>query len=532
MGARHAPGLLPRAPERAWGLMSEVLASLGIVMLCATLMLAYLLVAHQERESAALLARGLAREARDPNRDALPSFAGTQWWELSPAGLERRGQRREPGPAGLALATAARAEERALLRVERDERALWFALPLDTSGRVALARVPEDSVPAALGASAWVAVLVAVASASVFTAFGAGLLRRRVVEPVARVAAAARAIADGARGARVPFEGARETAELAAAFNEMTAALEGRTEELEKAVRDLRAANRSLRTAEAGLARAERLAAVGRLAAGVAHEVGNPMGALLGFLELLARDPGLMPSSQTNLARAREQVERVRRTLRQLLDFSRPAPLRLAPTEVAAVAEETLALVRAQRRYQGVRFTVEAAGDVPPAQADAAALAQALLNLVLNAGDAVLGASGRGHVRIRVEGGVLAARAGEDGERARGLRPYDAVECRIEDDGPGVAPEDRERAFDPFYTTKPPGEGTGLGLANALRQVEEQGGSLVLGDSPELGGACFTVRLPAAGPRACAAPCEVRSAVRSTEPAQTPPPETQPQADR
>lgn len=531
-GASDLPKRLPRAPR---GLMTEVLASLGIVMLCATLVLSFVLVEHHERESAAILARALAREARDPSRDALPAFAGTAWWETTPLGVERRGAREEPSVAGISLAREARAQGATLLRYERSEAALWIAIPLDSRGRVALARVPEASVPTALGASAGIALLVAALGALVFTAFGAGLIRRRVVEPVARVAAAARAIADGARGARVPSVGVRETVELAAAFNEMTAALEGRGDQLENAVHDLRAANRSLRNAEAGLARAERLAAVGRLAAGVAHEVGNPMGALLGFLELIGRDPGLSASSSTSLRRAREQVERVRVILRQLLDLTRPPAARLAPTDVAAVAEETAALARAQRRYGGVAFEVERGEGVPLAYADPAALAQVLLNLVLNAADAVL-AAGReprgGRVRARIAGAALASRPGDAPVAAGSRRRFDGVECRVEDDGPGVSPEDRERVFDPFYTTKPPGEGTGLGLANALRLVEEQGGSLSVGDSPDLGGACFVLRLPVFEPDGPAADCGARMPLRSGVPSGTPPAGTEPQANR
>jgi len=257
--------------------------------------------------------------------------------------------------------------------------------------------------------------------------------------------------------------------------------------------------------AEAGLARAERLAAVGRLAAGVAHEVGNPMGALLSFLDLAGRDPGLSEVAQAHLERARQQVERVRTILRQLLDFSRPPRAQLAPLDLAATAEEVLALVRAQRRYEDVNFSVDREGDPPLALADASSVAQILLNLVLNAGDAVGGSSQEpatvrcgGRVSVRVRGAALVRRAA-DGPGAVPLRSQqDAVECVVCDDGPGIAPEDRERIFDPFFTTKPPGEGTGLGLANALRLAEEQGGVLELEEPSSGSGACFVLRLPAA----------------------------------
>jgi signal transduction histidine kinase len=333
---------------------------------------------------------------------------------------------------------------------------------------------------------------------AVFTAFGAYLLRRRLVLPLQRLAGAARAIADGASGARVPVDGAAEAADVAAAFNDMTEALEGRTGELEKAVLDLRQSNESLRSARAGLARAERLAAVGRLAAGVAHEVGNPMGALLGFMDMAQRDGEISAASRRHLGRAAKEGERVRSILRQLLDFSRPPRSTLEAVDLFALCEETADLVRAQRRYAGISIEVASEGSPPPAFADASGVAQIVLNLLLNAADAL----GSGHrdpvIRLIVRPAALHVRAGEGVAAAEGRRQFDAVACVVRDNGPGVAEEDQERIFDPFFTTKAPGEGTGLGLSNAARFAEEFGGSLELAATPPEGGAEFVLRLPSA----------------------------------
>src|SRR6185436_16116808 len=284
-----------------------------------------------------------------------------------------------------------------------------------------------------------------------------------VVRPLERLSRATRAVAAGDLEVRIPEEGVAETAGMARAFNEMTEALATRTDALEKAIADLRESSRNLRTARQGLERAERLAAVGRLAAGVAHEVGNPVGALLGFLDLVARDTGLSDASRAHLAKARTQVERVRSILRDLLGFARPARGECAPVDLAPVAEEVLELVRAQRRYAGVGFRIEIEGEVPAALADRAAVAQLMLNLVLNAGDAVR--PGGGEVRVCLAPSALERRASDDPVSSAGGSRIDAVQLRVEDDGPGVPAEDRERIFDPFFTTKDPGEGTGLGLA-------------------------------------------------------------------
>src|SRR5262249_41684539 len=244
-----------------------------------------------------------------------------------------------------------------------------FATP-DSRG-IAVMWLPATASPAMLAGL----VLSAIA---IFTAFGATLLRGGVVRPLERLSRAPRAVAAGDLEVRIPEEGVAETADMARAFNEMTEALAARTQALEKAVADLRESSRSLRTARQGLERAERLAAVGHLAAGVAHEVGNPAAALLAFLDLVARDASLSDTSRAHLAKARTQVERVRSILRDLLGFARPARGECAPVDLAQVAGEVLELVRAQRRYAGVEFRVVAEGEVPPAHADRAALAQLL----------------------------------------------------------------------------------------------------------------------------------------------------------
>jgi signal transduction histidine kinase len=501
MAGKGAPG------QRRAGLFAELLASLSLLMFGATVLLAVVLVKEQEARLREILGRALSAEARDPLRSPTPLVPGTQWWTVGAEGvaIRRTAETGEIDGATRALAADARSSDSALVNVGPPWEPVRFALPVDVEGNVVAARLPAGASLQRGLAPSVVALAVLLGDLAIFLVFGATLLRGRVVLPLRRLATAARAIADGARGARVPAEGAREAAELAAAFNEMTSALEGREEALTKAVADLREANRSLRVAEAGLTRAERLAAVGRLAAGVAHEVGNPMGALLSFLDLVGRDPGLSAAAQSHLERASQQVERVRMILRQLLDFSRPPHPQLAPTDLGAVAEEVLMLVRAQRRYQGVNFCVEREGEPPLALADASSVAQILLNLVLNAGDAVSAppslpetAMGSGSVLLRIRAAALVRRA-TDGPGAELPRSrQDAVECVVRDNGPGIAPEDRQRIFDPFFTTKPPGEGTGLGLANALRLAEEQGGTLELEEPPSGRGASFVLRLPRA----------------------------------
>ncbi len=472
------------------GLQSQVLLGLALVMTTATLALVGVGLRVQEaqlHEVWPLVASALGNQPESPLGFA-SGPPGAEWWTVEPDGnaVIREGDR-NLDDEGRALAEAARARGVALLRAGKPWEAVWFADP-GGAGTVRVMRVPPIVALPLL-------VALVLAAVTVFTGFGATLLRGAVVAPLQRLSAGVSALAEGRLEVRIPEEGVAEAAEVASAFNQMAEALATRTEALEKAVADLRDSNRSLRAARDGLDRAERLAAVGQLASGVAHEVGNPMGALLAFLDLVGRDPGLNAASRGHLEKAREQGERVRAILRELLGFARPSRGEATAVDLVQLAGETVHLVRAQRRYAGIDFRVEGEGDPPLALSDRSALAQVLLNLTLNAADAVREAGGR--VRLRVRGAANRTRAGDGGEGASRRRDFDAVELRVEDDGPGVAPGDRERIFDPFFTTKAPGEGTGLGLSNALRLAEQLGGRLDLEASSELGGAAFALRLPA-----------------------------------
>ena len=480
---------------RRRGLRSEVLLSLALLMGTAILVLGGLLLATHEshvRQLHGLAARSLLADARSPLPLLPESVPGMRWWGVDAAGrvAPRSQGAGEIDPSARELAVEARAKRRPLLRAGRPWQAVFFAAPVGTE-EVAVAWLPPVASPAVLAS-------VLLCALCVFTGFGAYVLRGRLVLPLERLAGAARAIGAGELAARAPILGSREIAELAQVFNAMTEALARRSEALEKAVADLRESNQRLREARAGLDRAERLAAVGRLAAGVAHEVGNPMGALLAFLDLASRDPGLGAGGREHLSRAQREGERVRRILRQLLDFSSPPRGARVPIELARLCEETAALVRAQRRYAQIRIEVAAEGEPPPALADPSGVAQIVLNLLVNAADALCQGSPEPRIRVTVRPATGRVRAGDPGrEAAASRRRSDAVECVIEDNGPGIAEEDRERVFDPFFTTKPPGEGTGLGLSNALRFAEEFGGTLELLPARPAGGAVFVLRLPA-----------------------------------
>ncbi|TPW19006.1 MAG: Histidine kinase, partial [Elusimicrobia bacterium] len=226
------------------------------------------------------------------------------------------------------------------------------------------------------------------------------------------------------------------------------------------------------------LVHAEKLSAVGRLAAGVAHEINNPLTAIMGFADLLRREDGMGEAQKTDLGRIVDESRRCKRIIQDLMRFSRPAPSVKAPVDAAAVAGAALELFRFELRRADVTVVRELPDGLPPVLGDASKLEQVFLNLVVNARDA-MAAKG---------GGTLTVRAEAVGANVR---------LSVIDDGPGIAPEDLGRVFEPFFTTKPVGLGTGLGLSVSFGIVREHGGVIKVDSIPGRGCA-FVVDLPVA----------------------------------
>jgi two-component system, NtrC family, sensor kinase len=353
--------------------------------------------------------------------------------------------------------------------------ALVLGLGLPLLGRGALSA-------RALGAVAALAGLAVVA-------LGAALLFRAVARPVERLLAAAERLGADAGLPLLGPPGDREPPGLgraAVAFERLAGALGDERARLAAKVEELERANAELARARESLLVSERLATVGRLASGIAHEVGNPLGAIAGYVELARnRVAAGAPAAEVDdfLARMGAETGRIDGIVRDLLAFARPAPPALAPTSVAAAVEGALRLARVQSRFRSVEVELAISPELPAVVADERRLGQVFLNLLLNAGDAM---EGQGAVRIAAE------RAG------------DAVEVTVGDRGPGIAVEDRGRVFDPFFTTKEPGRGTGLGLAICHGILTSFGGAIAVGDRPG-GGAELKLTFRAAGdpPAAC-----------------------------
>lgn len=372
--------------------------------------------------------------------------------------------------------------------VEPEVRALVTALgpallvyePGPDGGVAALVRVDADVTRAATLAR-MMGLYMAVG--------GVGLLlvaylavTRWIVRPILELSRAADRIVEG--GTRIePLKNApRELVNLSSRLSEMTQRLGEEEDSLRAKVNELTRLTAQLEEAQDSLVRSERLATVGRLAAGLAHEVGNPISALMGLQDLMI-DGGLTKEEERDfLERMRKETARIHRVLSDLLAYARPAgdPKRRLqadkPGSVPQAIQGALALLLPQSDLQEMQLESDVQEELVEVLLSEEELMQVLLNLLMNAVDAC---ERRGRVWIQAR------------------RCAEGVELCVEDDGPGVDRSLRESLFEPFVSSKDVGKGTGLGLSVTKGLVEGAGGSIHLEESAS-GGARFVLILPSA----------------------------------
>ena len=338
---------------------------------------------------------------------------------------------------------------------------------------VGAVRVALDAPPpfaTVLGRSGWVLVGLAVGDALLVVGLGFFVLTRLVVRPLQAMQTATTRVGNGNWEERIPTSGPREIAALGDALNQMTSSLLLQREQL---------------------IRTEKLASVGQLAAGVAHEIGNPLAAVLGYADILRSEEtsqggvaGAILTAEERrdaLDRVKAETQRIHRIIQDLLDYSRPTREEAQATEPLTVLRSAEALLRAQARFRSVVLRVSPeTGPWPNMMVSPGRLRQVFVNLLLNAADAMEG-HGTVTVTLTAEG--------------------DQVRVLMRDEGPGVSPDLERKIFDPFFTTKSPGQGTGLGLSISRSIVESYHGTLELAPATPTPtpGATFLITLPAAG---------------------------------
>lgn len=386
---------------------------------------------------------------------------------------------------------------------------LIFSGPFYQAGRVAGAvrfSLPAGDIYRALRDTRRVLLLYALLDALVVIFVGSLILWWLLVKPVDKMLAATERMAGGDYGVIFPANLGGEVGRLARALSSLANTLRDREAIGKRQMESLVKINEELKNAHDQLLHSDRLAYVGRVAAGVAHEVGNPLGSIYGYLEIL-RDSEVTDQDREILKRLENEIRRIDRTMRELLDFSRdrrPAP---AMTDLLELTTKTVELMKSQRGLDRVAVEV-ALQDSPAVRLDPQQFEQVLLNVLLNAADAM---DGQGRIRIETATGPFdhvtlmeAQLPGAPPEekapftdlRNRGIRfsatrePIKGaavVELRVTDNGPGMPPEVLEKCLDPFYTTKEAGRGTGLGLSICQRLVASAGGVIRIESRPGVG---------------------------------------------
>lgn len=324
-------------------------------------------------------------------------------------------------------------------------------------------RAEIDAALQQLRSTAWLAWGGTVAALGLILFFG---YRRLIEWPVVRLRDGMRAVTDGSRSARINVRQPREFAELGAAFNGMIEAVERAESAREQArQREVRLLGQ--------LQESEKIAAIGRVAAGIAHELGAPLSVIAGRAARIRRrdDSG---SSHYDVERIDAETQRLRSIVEQLLEYCRGSQREHRMLDLAGVAGSAIAAAAIEPDSDQVRVDWQPPPDVLRISGDRVRVEIAITNLIRNAVR---------HARTRV--------------LVRLEQTKNRVRIRVSDDGDGVSAEDQEHLFEPFFTRQESGRGTGLGLAIVASVALEHGGEAVYaGLDAELGGACFELRLP------------------------------------
>jgi two-component system NtrC family sensor kinase len=330
---------------------------------------------------------------------------------------------------------------------------------------------PEDNLSAAfLAVGIWTILS---------TSYAVYFAVRRLTRPLGELSAMAHKLGEGRLAERIHFQTRDEIGELAGTFNQMAASLQSYQDTLEQKVEER---TRELKHSQRQLLQASKLASVGELAGGVAHQINNPAGIILMRASRLAQEVGqhrLSDEAREDVQVIQRQVEKIHSIVSALVKFSRQMPTELRPTDLNTVVRRAVALVEDLARNRGVKVVLDLQ-ELPQVAADGAQLEQVLINLVNNALDAM------------PDGGELTF-ATHRGSKAGG---QERVALAVADTGSGIPPEHLPRLFDPFFTTKEVGKGTGLGLAISYGIVQEHGGTIEV-ESESGKGSRFTLCLPA-----------------------------------
>ena len=312
-------------------------------------------------------------------------------------------------------------------------------------------------------------------------------MTKLVVRPIERLVHLADQYADQDADMFTAGSPGGEFGQLAFSLNSMLARIESDRKTMAASVAELEAANRKLKSHRREMIRTEKLASVGRMAAGLAHEIGNPLGVVQGYLGLLERSAGQSDEHRDFIRRADLELQRVNALIRQMLDFARVTKGEPENCSLHELLRSVVGMVQVQPVFNDIELVCRLEADRDTVYADRDHLRQVFVNCLLNSADAVTAAERGDDGRITVSTDVC----GPLPESGQG----DFLCIRIRDNGIGITGEQQAVVFDPFYTTKEPGKGTGLGLSVSLAIVESIGGRMEM-ESEEGQGSELSVFLP------------------------------------
>ena len=375
---------------------------------------------------------------------------------------------------------------------------IWFAhesvdvsAPILSEGRLTgsmAIRAGLDPIYEQLRRSESVTLLYIVVSTGILLLFGIYLLSRIIIKPIHRLLQVTETFKEGESIPPLSETERNEIGQLSRSLNLMLKRLEENKKDLQAHIASLEQANLEVKKAQAEILRSEKLASVGRLATGVAHEIGNPIGIILGYLELLKREDSSEEEKRDFLNRIESEITRINHIIRQLLDFSRSTGHEKRETPIHELITQTVNIMKPQPMTAHIETRLSFGAAQDTVWADPNQLQQVFLNIILNAADAMeQGESSQERVS---SGNTLTI-------MTRSV--HESIEIRFTDTGPGIPPEALAHVFDPFFTTKEPGKGTGLGLSVCYRIIEELGGK-IRAESQYGKGATIVIEIPSHPP--------------------------------
>ena len=324
---------------------------------------------------------------------------------------------------------------------------------------------------------------------TILTVVGIYRVSKLYLQPLARLAKRA---ADYKEDEDLIFSVRKEDNELnslSTALNSMLKRISADKEKLKSTVQSLERANLELKQAQRDIIRAEKLASVGRLSAGIAHEIGNPIGIVIGYLELLRRPDITEDERGEYIQRTEDEIERINNIIRKLLEISRPSNSDRTAVSVHYIIRDTADVLHFQPLMSNIELSLDLVAEDDTVLADPNQLRQVFLNLIINAADAISGDEKINGGKLKIS--TTIEKNGDHGSQATS----DQLQILFADNGPGIAEENLSNIFDPFFTTKDPGRGTGLGLSVSFMIVESLGGKMT--GTSELGkGTTMAISLP------------------------------------